>query len=103
VLEKILEIDISEISPHTIGIFTDRITIDLLKNVNHSHLIEVIRKRISNLEINNWTVEFTWVKAHVGIYGNELADRLAKAAACSTEIEVTFDGTPKSTFSCEFE
>ena len=103
-LEKILEIDIAEISPRTIGIFTDsRITIDLLKNVNnHSHLIEVIRKRISNLERSNWTVEFTWVKAHVGIYGNELADRLAKAAACSTEM-VTFDRTPKSTFYSEFE
>jgi ribonuclease HI len=104
-LEEILEIDIAEISQRTIGIFTDsRITIDLLKNVNnHSHLIEVIRKRISNLERTNWTIEFTWVKVHVGIYGNELADRLAKAAACSTEMAVTFDRTPKSTIYSEFE
>jgi ribonuclease HI len=105
VLEKIFEIDIAEISPRTIGIFTDsRVTVDLLKNVNnHSHLIEVIMKRISNLERTNWTIEFTWFKAHVGIYGNELADRLAKAAAGSREMEVTFDRTPKSTFYSEFE
>jgi hypothetical protein len=57
----------------------------LLMNVNnHSYLIEVIRKRISNLKRTNWTIKFSWVKAHVGIYGNELAGCLAKAAACST-------------------
>jgi hypothetical protein len=57
-LEIILEIDITEISARTIGTFTDsRITIDLLKNFNnHSLLIEVIRKRISNLERTNWTI-----------------------------------------------
>jgi ribonuclease HI len=68
-----------------IAIFTDtRITIDSLKKVNnHSYLIEEIRKRISNLERTNWTIEFSWVKAHVGIYGNELAVQLAKAAACN--------------------
>jgi ribonuclease HI len=54
-LEIIREIDIAEISPRTVGIFTDsRITIDLLMNVNnHSYLIEVIRKRISNLKRTN--------------------------------------------------
>ena len=29
----------------------------------------------------NWTIEYTWIKAHAGNYGNELADRLAKVAA----------------------
>jgi ribonuclease HI len=104
-LEIIHDIDIAENIQRTIGIFTDsRITIDLLKNVNnHSYLIEVIRNTISNLERTNWTIEFSWVKAHVGIYGNELADRLANAAACSTEMAFTFDRTPKSTFYREFE
>jgi hypothetical protein len=99
------EVDTAEISPRTIGIFTDsRITTDLLKNVNkHSYLIEVIRKRISNLERANWTIEFSWVKVHEGINGNELADCLAKVAAYSTEMAVTFDGTPKSTLHSEFE
>jgi ribonuclease HI len=79
-LGTIDEINIAENRPRTIGIFTDsRITIDSLKNVNnHSYLIEDIRKKISSLERNKWTIEFSWVKAHVGIYGNELADKLAK-------------------------
>jgi len=32
------------------------------------------------LERTNWTIEISWVKAHVEIYGNELIDKLAKAA-----------------------
>jgi ribonuclease HI len=79
-LEVIETTDITENSPRTVAIFTDsRITTDSLKNVNnHSNLIEDIRKKISILETANWTIEFSWVRAHVGIYGNELADQLAK-------------------------
>jgi len=70
-----------KIAQVTATIFTDRrISIDSLKNVNYSYLIEETRK-MSTLETANWTIEFSWVKAHVGIYGNELADQLAKAAA----------------------
>jgi ribonuclease HI len=91
--------------PRTIGIFTDRrITIDSLKNAtNHTFLIEEIRKRIIKLERTNWTIEFAWVKVHLGIYGNELADHLEKAAASSTELSVTFDRTPKFTLCSEIE
>jgi ribonuclease HI len=104
-LEVIDAIVIAEISPRNIAIFTDsRITIGSLKNVNnHSYLIEEIRKRISILERTNWTVEFSWVKAHVGIYGNELADKLAKAAACNRDTTVSFNRIPKSRLYSETE
>jgi len=104
-LEIIDAIDIAENSPHTIGIFTDsRNTIDSLKNVNnHSYLIEDIRKRISILERTNWTIEFSWVKAHIGIYGNELDDKLAKAAACNRDTTVSFNRIPKITLYSEIE
>jgi len=88
-----------------ISIFTDsRITIDSIKNSNnHDYLIEEIRKSILNLERTNWAIEFSWVKAHVGLHGNELADRLTKETACSTEIPVVFDRIPKSTLYSELE
>ena len=36
---------------------------------------------MTSLEGANWSIELLWVKAHVAIVGNELADQLAKAAA----------------------
>jgi ribonuclease HI len=38
------------------------------------------------LEKENWNIEYTWIKAHAGNYGNELADRLAKEAARNSDI-----------------
>jgi ribonuclease HI len=37
------------------------------------------------------------VKAHVGIVGNELADRLAKAAASDSDAKIVFNRLPMST------
>jgi ribonuclease HI len=104
-LEVIETIDIAENSPRTVAIFTDsRISIDSLKNVNnHSYLIEEIRKRISILERINWIIEFSWVRAHVGIYGNELDDQLAKAAARNRDTTISFNKIPKSTLYSEIE
>jgi ribonuclease HI len=104
-LETIDEINIEEYSPRTIGIFTDsRIAIDSLKNVNnHSYLIEDIRKRISSLERSKWKIEFSLVKAHVGIYSNELVDKLEKDVACNKDTTVSFNRIPKSTLDNEIE
>ena len=88
-LETIEKIDITEDTPRTATIFTDsRISIDSIKNARkHSYLIEKIRKKMTSLERDNWKIEFSWVIAHVGIAGNELADQLAKAAASDSEAQ----------------
>ena len=87
-LEAIETIDIPENSPHTTELFPDsRTTIDLLKNATkHCYLIEEIRKRLHILDRDNWTIGISWIKAHVGIHGNELADQLAKAATRNSEL-----------------
>jgi ribonuclease HI len=100
VLEAIEPLVIPEDSPHTATIYTDsRITLDSLKNAgNHAYLKEEIRKRISTLERPKWTIEFSRVKAHVGIHGNELADRLAKEAARNKDTKIAFNRILKSRY-----
>ena len=96
-LEKLQDMD--DITPKTAAIHTDsQITLDLLKNNRKQNkLVEEIKKNIQTLQLKQWKVHFEWVKAHVGNEGNELADRLAKQAANSQEIEVIFSRIPTST------
>jgi ribonuclease HI len=74
----------------SVVVYTDsKITLDPIRNAkNHNHLVEEIRKRVVTLHKKNWTVEFNWVKAHAGIYGNGTADRLAKEATQINHIHI---------------
>jgi hypothetical protein len=82
-METIKELHIADIVPQEITIHTDsKITLQSLKNLkNHRYLIDEIRKKAMSLRTHNWHITFTWIQAHVGHYGNELADKLAKEAA----------------------
>jgi len=80
------------------AIHTDsKITLDETANPrNHQNLVEQTRERVRRLEKDNWTIHFTWVKAHNDSFGNELADQLAKKAANSGDEEIAYSKIPKS-------
>ena len=95
-LEMIEKSHINDNIPRTVTVHADsRITLQSLKNTkHHNYLIEQIRKKETALEKRNWTVIFTWIKAHAGNYGNELADKVAKEAARNDDL--SFNRLPKS-------
>ena len=97
-LEKIQNLNHLQGNQRSVAIHTDsRITLDATANPrNHQSLVEQIRDEIRRLENDNWTIHFTWVKAHNGNYGKELADQLAKEAAGSNEVETAYNKIPKS-------
>lgn len=97
-LQNIIDMKDVEIDHRKAVLYTDSmITLDSLRNTDKHHkLIEEIRNVIRSLEGDNWCVHFSWIKAHVGNHGNELADQLAKEAALNTEIPSSFDLIPKS-------
>ena len=66
-----------------ISIFSDsRSALDAIAERSNPHpLIVEIHNSLSVLRRNSVSVDFVWVKAHVGIEGNEAADKEAKAAA----------------------
>jgi hypothetical protein len=48
------------------------------------------------MEQHEWRLEFSWIKAHAGHRGNEMADQLAKEAASNKNIEECYAKIPKS-------
>jgi ribonuclease HI len=60
----------------------------------HTYTIEEIRKKAIALEKRNWIIVFTWIKAHAGNYGKEMAEKLAKEAARNDDI--SFRGKEKN-------
>ena len=97
-LEKIKDLSHLQDNQRTAAIHTDsKITLDATANLrNHQNLVEQLREEIRRLEKDNWTIHFTWVKAHNNIYGNELADQLAKEATTSREAEIIYSKIPKN-------
>jgi hypothetical protein len=61
--------------------------VESLKNrKSHKHLIEKLRRKVMELERQNWKIEFNWIKARAGHQGNEMIDELAKEAATNSDI-----------------
>jgi len=88
-LEAIEKIHMKDTIQRCATVNTDSsITLQSLQNANnHNYLIEEIRKLAITLGKINWTIKLAWIKAHVGIHGNELADKLAKEASRKDDID----------------
>ena len=70
----------------------------------HSHLIEDTRHNDRQLMTQNLSVRFGFVTAHTGIEGNELADKLANAAAEDIgELNVVYNRIPIATIGTELK
>ena len=51
----------------------------------------------------NWKIKLRMVKAHAGVIGNELADKLAKEAAANNNIMESYNRIPKGVIIKELE
>jgi len=69
----------------------------------HTFLIEKIRRKVTGMEKIDWKIQFCWVKAHVGIQGNELTDTLAKEAVTNADITECYNKIPKSVVKSELD
>jgi len=99
ILKALENLQILEINDRTALISTDsRITLESLRNrKNHIYLIEKIRKKVIEIENQNWKIEFNWIKAHAGHHRNEVVDQTAKEAAINSDINECYTRIPKST------
>ena len=75
--------------------YDSKSTLEAIKMFNSFHpLVQKVQEWLFRISCRHKSVCFFWVPSHVGIHGNELADREAKFAALSADI--TFDKLPPS-------
>jgi hypothetical protein len=68
----------------------------ITKKPKKSYTSHTPNQKTTEIEQQKWNVEFTWIKAHAGHRGNELADKLAKDAAGNKNEDECYNRFPKS-------
>jgi ribonuclease HI len=91
-------------TPPGMVVFTDSDTsLNLINRLTFSveleHLVEAIRALISQLQYNGTKFSIRWVPGHVGILGNELADRCADHGARTNRLNALVYPLPNERFS----
>ena len=101
-LEKMKDIHQLQGNQRYLASYTDsRISLDAIANPsNNQNLVEGIRGEIRRLE-NNWIIHFRRLKVQDDSYGNELADRLAKEAACGRDVDIAYIKIPNRAVTSE--
>ena len=96
-LEKLQDFRHLQGQQRSAAVHTDsKITLDAITNPRkHQRLVEQIREGVRRLEKDNWSIHFSWVKAHDNM-GNYIADKLAKKATSRRDGETAYTRIPKS-------
>ena len=69
-------------------IYSDsRSTLEAIKKFNSFHpLVQKVQEWLFQIAFQRKSIHFCWVPSHIGIHGNEVADKVAKDAAQNANI-----------------